>query len=285
MADAYASLPPIAEGGAAVITGGASGIGFAAAKRFAGLGLPVVIADLPGDGLKAAEAELAAIGQALAVPTDVADPAALERLRDLVLDRFGHVSILMNNAGAAIPAGKPWTDLAGWRRTLDTNFWGVVHGVQAFVPGMLEAGRPAYVINTGSKQGITLPPGNAPYNVSKAALKAFTESLQHDLRNTSDGVLSAHLLVPGFTFTGIIAKRLKDKPPGAWSPEQVVEFMLAALQQGDFYILCPDNETTREMDERRIQWAADDLVRNRPALSRWHAGFADEFARWMKPPS
>jgi NAD(P)-dependent dehydrogenase (short-subunit alcohol dehydrogenase family) len=161
------------------------------------------------------------------------------------------------------------------------NLWGAIHGAHAFVPAMVEGRRPGFVIVTGSKQGITTPPGNAAYNVSKAGLKAFTEALQHELRNTAGCRISAHLLIPGFTFTGINA-RLGSKPPGAWMPEEVVEFMLESLGRGDFYILCPDNDVTRKMDERRMQWAVDDIIKNRPALSRWHPDWKAEYEEFMK---
>jgi NAD(P)-dependent dehydrogenase (short-subunit alcohol dehydrogenase family) len=274
-------LLPIADGGAAVITGGASGIGLAAARRFVGLGLPVVIADLPGERLEGAEASLRDAGaRVAAVPTDVASPDDLERLRSVALGQFGHVGVLMLNAGIGLNPGGTWKNLEAWRTLMGVNLWGVIHGVQAFLPAMVEAGRPAWVINTGSKQGITTPPGNAAYNVSKAGLKAYTEALEHELRNTEGCRISAHLLVPGFTFTGINA-RLGSKPAAAWTPDQVVEFMLASLARGDFYILCPDNDVTRAMDERRMQWAMDDLIKNRPALSRWHPDWKAEFDAFM----
>ena len=283
MADEYSKLPPLAGGGAAVITGGASGIGLAAARRFAGFGMPVVIADLPGERLEAAQAELSRLGPIAVVGLDVANPADFDRLRDVALSRFGHVAVLMNNAGAGARGIGTWNDVDGFRRTMEVNFFGVLHGVHAFLPAMIEAAKPAFVVNTGSKQGITTPPGNPPYNVSKAALKAYTEALQHELRNLPDGQISAHLLIPGFTFTGITAAAPGQKqPPSAWSADQVVDFMLASLARGDFYILCPDNETTREMDDRRIRWAAEDLIENRPALSRWHPDYAEAFAAFMK---
>src|SRR5262249_53887884 len=107
-------------------------------------------------------------------------------------------------------------------------------------------------------------------------VKVHTEGLAHDLRNRDGCRVTAHLLVPGYTFTGMTA-RGGDKPPAAWTADQVVEFMLEHLAAGDFYILCPDNEVTRAIDERRIQWAADDIIQNRPALSRWHPDWADAF--------
>jgi NAD(P)-dependent dehydrogenase (short-subunit alcohol dehydrogenase family) len=281
MSETKLELPPLTGGGAAVITGGASGIGFAAARRFAGLGLPVAIADLPGERLHAAETAIRnAGGRVIAIPADVARIADMERLRDMVLGEFGRVGVLMLNAGIGLNPGGTWKDLEGWRTLMGVNLWGVINGAHALVPAMVEARRPGFVIVTGSKQGITTPPGNAAYNVSKAALKAFTEALQHELRNTEDCRISAHLLIPGFTFTGINAST-GAKPPAAWMPEQVVEFMLESLARGDFYILCPDNDVTREQDERRMQWAIDDIIKNRPALSRWHADWKADFEAFM----
>jgi NAD(P)-dependent dehydrogenase (short-subunit alcohol dehydrogenase family) len=275
-------LPPLTDGGAVVITGGASGIGLAAARRFAGLGLPVAIADVPGERLQAAENSIKdAGGRVIAVAADVARGADMEGLRETVLAEFGRVGVLMLNAGIGLNPGGAWKNLEDWRRLMEVNLWGVIHGAHAFVPVMVEARRPGFVIVTGSKQGITTPPGNAAYNVSKAGLKAFTEALQHELRNTEGCRISAHLLIPGFTFTGINA-RGGAKPPAAWTPEQVVEFMLESLARGDFYILCPDNDVSRQMDERRMQWAIDDIIRNRPALSRWHPDWKADFEAFMK---
>jgi short-subunit dehydrogenase len=119
-------------------------------------------------------------------------------------------------------------------------------------------------------------------NVSKAGLKAFTESLAHDLLGTG-GRVSAHLLIPGFTFTGFTRRRgVTEKPAGAWTAGQVADFMLAAMARGDFYILCPDNDVSRAIDERRIAWSAGDIIENRPALSRWHPDFADAFEAHME---
>jgi NAD(P)-dependent dehydrogenase (short-subunit alcohol dehydrogenase family) len=160
--------------------------------------------------------------------------------------------------------------------------WGVIHGSQVFVPRMIERGRGGLIINTGSKQGITTPPGDPAYNVSKAGVKAFTEALQHELRNTEGGPITAHLLIPGFVFTGLTAKGRTEKPPGAWTAEQTVDFMIERLGQGDFYILCPDNDVPRRLDERRILWAAGDIVENRPPLSRWHADYTEAFAKFVK---
>jgi NAD(P)-dependent dehydrogenase (short-subunit alcohol dehydrogenase family) len=269
------------EGQTAVITGGASGIGLAAAKRFAAGGLNVVIADLPGERLEQARRGLAAIGGDSAVramATDVSDIAQVQQLKAEALAAFGSVSVVMNNAGIGRPAGRAWQDYERWRKILDSNLIGVINGVQVFVPDLVARNQPALVINTGSKQGITSPPGNAAYNVAKAGVKALTEQVAHELRNVPGCQVTAHLLVPGSTYTGLSSA--KEKPPGSWTPEQVIDYMLAHI--GDFYILCPDNDVTRQMDERRIQWAADDLIMNRPALSRWHPDFKDAFQKFLK---
>jgi len=277
-------LPAFAAGATAVITGGASGIGLAAAKIFLGRGMNVAIADRAGDRLDAAAralAETAGAEKVLATGVDVASAADLKTFAAAVERRFGAPQVLMNNAGIGDNPGKPWENAEGWRHLIDVNFWGVVHGTQAFAPMMLASGKPGVIVNTGSKQGITTPPGNLAYNVSKSAVKSFTEGLAHELRNAPGATMSAHLLIPGFTYTGLTVGAT-EKPAGAWTGEQVVDFMLESLARGDFYILCPDNEVTRDVDEKRMGWAVGDIIENRPALSRWHPDFSARFAEYMK---
>ena len=275
-----ADLPyPLGPQSVAVITGGASGIGLATARYLAERQLKVAIADLPGESLDKARESLNNF-DVLAVPTDVSDAAQIGRLRDEVLDRFGAVSFLMNNAGTRSSEAKPWEDAAEWRRVLETNLWGVMNGVQAFVPGMIESGLPGLVVNTGSKQGITLPPGRSGYNLSKVALNGFTTMLAHELRIASEGRIGVHLLIPGFVWTGISAGR-GEKPAGAWAPEQVPPFLFERIAAGSYYILCPDNDVDRTTDEARIRWMADDMILDRPALSRWHPDHAEDFARFV----
>jgi len=260
----------IEEGRTALVTGAASGIGKAVCLMLAGRGMNVGLADLPGAPLEAALAEVAAAGPgaAAAFAVDVGDPAQVAALHRYVLARFGRVDLLMNNAvtraGRGFDAG-----IADWRQAMEVNFWGIVEAVRAFLPDMKAMGERAMIVNVGSKQGITNPPGHPVYNIAKAAVKTYTEALEHELRSTPGNRISCHLLIPGWTTTAG-----REHKPGAWLPEQVAEFMLAGLERGDFYILCPDDETTTGMDHARIRWGAGDITENRPALSRWHPDFA-----------
>jgi NAD(P)-dependent dehydrogenase (short-subunit alcohol dehydrogenase family) len=267
----------------AVITGGASGIGLAAAKRFASMGLKVAIADLAGEKLDqayAAVSELANTGNVIAVATDVTSVEALRKLQQTVNERFGCVDVLMNNAG--IQPGSSIFDPDNWDRIIAVNMFGIIRGSQVFGPDMIRQRKPGLIINTGSKQGITTPPGDPAYNVSKSGVKTFTEALEHELRNTKDCHVTAHLFIPGFVYTPLTAGDRTEKPAGAWTPEQTVDFMLECVSAGDFYILCPDNDVARSLDERRILWAANDIIKNRPPLSRWHPDYQSEFADFLR---
>jgi NAD(P)-dependent dehydrogenase (short-subunit alcohol dehydrogenase family) len=301
MEEPMAHHPALDSGRVAVITGAAGGIGLAAAQRFRAFGMKVALVDTDEAELEAVAAELAAGGRSgdvLALGADVSQLSQLERVRDVVYDRLGPVSVLMNNAGTGLGGGT-WDRYDEWKRVLDVNLWGVINGVHAFIPRMLESSAEGLVINTGSKQGITCPPGNTPYNVSKAGVKVLSESLQHQLRNTPGCRISAHLLVPGWTDTAINRKAARDRahlggdpkaelaaaparPAGAWTSEQVIDYMLAGIEKGDFYIICPDNDVSSAMDRKRIAWAAGDLIENRPPLSRWHADYAPKFKKFAE---
>jgi NAD(P)-dependent dehydrogenase (short-subunit alcohol dehydrogenase family) len=280
------SHPAIQPRHIAVITGGAAGIGLATAIAFARAGLRVCIADVGEERLASAATLIAAAApegaeQVMTAETDVSSLDAMTALAAKVAARWGVPDILMNNAGIQ-PGSGMFGPRADWERVMAVNLWGVINGIQAFVPEMMKTGRAGLVINTGSKQGITTPPGDPAYNISKAGVKVVTEALAHELRSVEGCRLSAHLLIPGFVFTGLTARGRSEKPAGAWTPEQTVDFMLAGLEAGDFYILCPDNEVTRALDEKRILWAAGDIVENRPPLSRWHKDYGEAFAAFLK---
>lgn len=275
--------PAFSPSNVAVVTGGASGIGLAAAKRFAAMNLKVVIADLGGEKLdkaRALVAERVHPENVIAVATDVTKVEDLQHLQQTVEEKFGGVDVLMNNAG--IQPGSGIFSADNWEMIIDVNLFGIIRGSQVFGPKMILRQKPALIINTGSKQGITTPPGDPAYNVSKSGVKTFTEALQHELRNTKNCHVTAHLFIPGFVYTPLTAGGRTEKPAGAWTPEETVDFMLERVSAGDFYILCPDNDVARSLDERRILWSANDIIKNRPPLSRWHQEYQSEFAEFLK---
>jgi len=268
------SHPALAPGRSAVITGAASGIGLAAATRLAGAGMDVCLMDKDEPALERARDTVSAAargGHVIAIEGDVASLDAMESAARVVAEHLAPPGLVMNNA-VERHAGTCLDEPENWRRTLDVGLFGVINGCQVFLPVLAAAGGPTLIVNVGSKQGITNPPGRPHYNVAKAAVKAYTELLEHELRSRPGNRVTAHLLVPGMTTTGGRAHK-----PGAWRPGQVVDFMLDALARGDFYIICPDGEVTPEMDRKRILWAAGDMTENRPALSRWHPDFKAAF--------
>lgn len=271
------NIKAISAGNTAVITGGAAGIGLAAARRFAASRMNIVLVDLREELFQSAESALRAGGasEVISRKVDVSDKLAIAELAGEVAGLFGSTDVLMCNAG--IQPGSDIFDQDGnWDRVMSVNLGGVVNLCQAFVPEMMALDRPGLVINTGSKQGITSPPGDPVYNMTKAAVKVFTEALQHTLREAGSAV-SAHLLVPGFVFTDLTRRGRSEKPDGAWTPEQTVEFMMQSLESGDFYIICPDNDVARALDEKRMAWAMGDIIDNRPPLSRWHKDWVEPF--------
>ncbi len=265
-------------GNVAVVTGAALGIGKALAHRLAVSGMSVVMADLQDDHFDEAVETVRQSAKAgkeavLGVATDVSDPEQIHALKTKTLDTFGKVNFLANNAVTRVGRGID-AELAEWRQAMEVNLWGPILGVRAFLPSMLENTEPAAIVNVGSKQGITNPPGHPIYNMTKSALKTYTEALQHELRTHPDNDggcrVTSHLLIPGWTTTGTSAHK-----PGAWLPEQVVEWLLEGIKDNRFYLVCPDDEVTPEMDKKRILWAAQDITENRPPLSRWHPRYAE----------
>ncbi|CQQ27905.1 TPA: SDR family NAD(P)-dependent oxidoreductase [Yersinia enterocolitica] len=272
----------IKPGRVAVITGAAKGIGAAAARRFAEEGMRLSLFDRDGDALEAFAKTLNA--ECRLVTGDVTNEQDLIRLRDTTLDAFGEVALLMNNAGIK-HGGGPWDASGDWRLQLESNLLSVVTLQHLFVPVMLGMNKTAAIVNLGSKEGITTPPGNAAYSAAKAGIKVLTEQLAHELRTSAGDRVTAHLLVPGFTWTDMNFPGMQadkdEKPAEAWTADQVIEHFIEHYEKGDFYIICPDNAVSPEMDAKRIAWASQDILENRPALSRWHPEWKDAFSQWM----
>jgi NAD(P)-dependent dehydrogenase (short-subunit alcohol dehydrogenase family) len=272
-------------GNTAVITGAASGIGFAISSNLAKRGLRVLMADQDADRLKtsaAAVAQLAPRGDAdvLSLICDVSKEGDVNALRDAAVVSFGVINLVVNNAGIGRPC-RPWSDRSAWEMMLGVNLWGVINGVQAFAPVLFGQNARSAIINLGSKQGITNPPGNAAYNISKAGVRFMTEQLAYEFRQIDACPVTAHLLVPGFTFSSMTTPATTEKPAGAWTPDQVAMRMIEGVDAGDFYIICQDNEVTWEMDQKRMTWAAGDITEGRPALSRWNPDHAGAFKDYM----
>jgi len=273
----------------ALITGSASGIGLAAAKKFARHGLHICLADSNSEALKIAEglvADIVGSDNVLAITTDVSKLDQVKHLRDEAMAKFGEVNVLLHAAAIGHTqdgtVGTSYENISAWKEVLDVNLGGTINIVQTFTAHMCSQENPGAIILTGSKQGITNPPGNTAYNVSKAAVKTLAESLAHELRNRG-GHVTAHLFIPGWTWTGMTGAEMgSPKPDGAWSPEETVRYMFDSVRQGDFYIICPDNETTPALDHLRIKWSAGDILEGRPALSRWHPEWKFQFEEYIR---
>jgi NAD(P)-dependent dehydrogenase (short-subunit alcohol dehydrogenase family) len=267
------------QGKVAVITGGASGIGKAVAAQAASEGMRVVVADIEETALKEVENELSATGaEVLGVVTDVSELSSVTELRDRALDRFGAVHLVHNNAG--VGTGGPIWEVpeADWRWILGVNLWGVVHGVATFVPLLIEQGE-GHVVNTASIAGLTTAPFLGPYNATKQAVVAISETLHKDLEAAGVSGIGVSVLCPGFVQTRI-GESERNRP--SWAPEREVEgaeelrgaiqAMVAggiptaevarqvfeAVRSNTFYIL-----THPELDDA-VRTRFDDIVLRRP---------------------
>ena len=246
----------------AVITGAASGIGRGLAERFAVEGMKVVIADVEEAPLAALEADLSAKGATvLTVKTDVSNPTAVENLAVQTLDAFGAVHILCNNAG--VVCSRPiWEHtLADWEWVLGVNLWGVIHGIRAFVPRMLEQGEACHIVNTASILGLVRGSGEGIYKVSKHGVVALSETLADELAQKGANI-QVHVLCPGWVRTGILeaarnrpdvlqnpterthpqepiiggSRNTRAEMEAGLSPAEVAERVYDAIQDGTFYI-------------------------------------------------
>ena len=227
-------------GRVAVVTGAGSGMGKAFAARFAAEGMRIVAADIQQDALDRTVQELTAGGtEAIGVRTDVSDPAAVQRLADVTADRFGPVHLLCNNAGVeGYLDGPIWeaTD-KDWSWTVDVNFWSVVHGIRAFLPGMLAHGQPAHVVNTCSMTSVVA--ASNMYGITKQAVLALTEVLAADLRARGADI-GVTALCPGIIATNLFQGsrnrpdelRNSDETPGAREGAELRERMHETLSAG-----------------------------------------------------
>ena len=272
------------ENNTAVISGGASGIGLELAKRLLSLKMNVAIVDL--NISEHAKSILNEVNNSkrkiLFHQADVQDINALENFHSLVKQEFGNVHYLMGNAGIISMGTKPWEGRQELQNIMNINFMGVVNLCNVFIPSMLKHGEDGIVVNTASKQGITRPPGNYAYNLSKAGIVAYTEAISHAFLIEENCKLKSSLLIPAFVYTPMISAFISEKPDFAATAEETIDYFFKALKRDEFYILCPDNETNRKIDEKRIQWSVDDIIKSRPAMSRWHPDFKDEFENYMK---
>ncbi len=266
------------EGKVAVVTGGASGIGLALARRFAREGMRVVVADVERAALDEATAALAdasGAGNVLGVPTDVRDDDAVDALAVATFERFGTAHVLCNNAGVGV-GGLTWTVPPDrWRWAVDVNLLGVARGIRAFVPRMIEQGE-GHVVNTASAAGILTGPAMAPYFATKHAVVALSESLHFDLELTGASV-GVSVLCPEWVRTNIAdteRNRPSDVAPvesgpvpgvdvdpemmraliqgliaGGMDPDDVAAQVVDAIRSGRFWILT--HATTVESAHRR----------------------------------
>jgi NAD(P)-dependent dehydrogenase (short-subunit alcohol dehydrogenase family) len=245
----------------AVVTGAASGIGFAIAKRLGAEGMRVVLADVEADALARAAKQLDDAGvETLAVPTDVASAEQVEALAQRASDAFGALHLVCNNAGV-FKGGNSWeVPLADWRWTLDVNLWGVIHGVRSFVPRLLAHGEEAHVVNTASMAGLMSGPFSGPYTVSKHAVVALTEVLYHELTLTGTKV-GVSVLCPE-AFATRIGESERNRPGGVAANATPAEQMVnGALQQAVSKGRAPEvlaDRVVRAVREKRFYIVSDD---------------------------
>ena len=298
-------------GHTAVVTGASSGIGKAACIAFATAGLRVWMIDIDAVALDAAvqKVQQAVVAKndnndnIIGKVIDVGNATSMQELAQEVFQNGGKCHILMNNAGIGLGGGA-MTDMDMVEKVMRVNTYGPIHGCLAMLPFMKKSGEPCFVINTGSKQGITMPPGNLTYNMSKAALKCYTEGLEHELmkeRAERKHNVTAVLLVPGWVNTDILLKSERAKAEskgetyddakaffseakpaaGAWNAAQVIDFLVREVNAGRFYVICPDNDVDQHTDRLRMTWTMQDITQSRPPLSRWHPDYKEAFASFL----
>lgn len=221
-------------GSVALVTGAGSGIGAACARRLARAGAQVVVTDREPDGVKDVAAQIERDGgAAVALEADVTDPDAMERAADAAVERFGTLNVCHNNAGI-VAGGNSWElPLSEWHRVLDVDLWGVIHGIRAFVPRILAAGEPGWVVNTASMAAVTAIAGIGPYTASKHAVLGISDGLRAELAAIGAPV-GVSVVMPGMIKTGM-------NPFGSVTAEQVAANVVDAVQRGRSYVFTDDH--------------------------------------------
>ena len=267
-------------GATALITGAASGVGLAVAKLCASHSMNLILVDINQSKLNEAKSAISTKGSIEAHPMDVSSISDWSNLKSAVEQGGRKLDLIHLNAGIGLKGD--WTDNAYFHKIFDVNFFGVVNGINTFFPHFQDnKGEQKAMIITGSKQGITNPPGNPAYNATKSAVKTIAEHLSFDLAKSSPKT-SVHLLVPGWTFTGLTGGGgLKEKPKGAWSAEQVADYLYQKMSEDKFYAICPDNDVSWETDRKRMTWTMGDVVYERKPQSRWLEEFKEEATETM----
>jgi NAD(P)-dependent dehydrogenase (short-subunit alcohol dehydrogenase family) len=265
------------KGRTAVVTGAASGIGFALCERFASEGMRVVMADVEADALESARQKLADAGfEVIAVPTDVSDADAVGELARTSVEKFGKVHVLCNNAGV-FAGGRIWeSPITDFEWVLGVNLWGVLHGIRAFVPIMLQQGEPAHIVNTASMAGVTSAPLTAAYNMSKHGVVTLSESLYHEL-TMENAPIGVSVLCPELINTksaysernrpdaldrtganddagrDLVEAAIRDATPGGLDPSEMADRVVRAILAERFYILSAPGGNWRKSCESRLE--------------------------------